>query len=257
MAVGVDAHEPAQLRSLRLHDDRGVLSGGVRLTGVRRVMGRAIPVLLLLSVLPCAAHAQVDDETEARSLFEAGAEAFSNGRFERALEYFERSYELSGRPGLLFNIGTVADRLRLDARALTAFEAYLEVEPDAPNAVAVRARIDALRRAIAERENTLLWVLVGASSAFVLTGIGLLIGSEVDAASVRNAGEGTRWNDVASAYERAPILGAAGWITLAVGAIGAGLGGALLLAGSGPEGRVAGGWSMRAGLGGLELNVSF
>lgn len=224
-------------------------------------MARTLLGLLLLAT-PCAAHAQAtevraSDDAEARSLFEAGAEAFSNGRFERALEYFERSYELSHRPELLFNIGTAADRLRLDARALAAFEAYLEAAPDAENAAMVRARIAALERVLAEREEPWRWVLWGGSSALVLTGLGLLIGSEVDAASVRNAQDGTPWRDVADAYERAPILGATGWITLAVGALGAGVAVALFAMESGRESGGLTAFSLRVGLGSVAFSAAF
>ncbi|MCX7807199.1 MAG: tetratricopeptide repeat protein, partial [Deltaproteobacteria bacterium] len=72
-------------------------------------------------------------DQEARALFQAGQVAFEDGRFEDALQYFRRSYELSGRPALLYNIGLAADRLRRDEEALSAFERYLAEVPDARN----------------------------------------------------------------------------------------------------------------------------
>ena len=87
-------------------------------------------------------------EQEARALFEAGRAAFNDGRFEDSLGYFRQSYELSGRPELLFNIGTSADRLRLNQEALDAFERYLAALPDAPNRREVEGRIRVLRRAM-------------------------------------------------------------------------------------------------------------
>lgn len=88
----------------------------------------------------------VDTDAEARALYEAGRIAFDQGRFEAALRYFETSYELSGRPQLLFNIGTVADRLRRDDLALRAFKRFLEEVPDTPERQGVLARIRILER---------------------------------------------------------------------------------------------------------------
>lgn len=121
------------------------------------------PCLLVavLCVLPAQGRAQdgadgapaadSSRDEEARALFEAGRTAFEAGRFSDALAHFERSYDLSARHVLLFSIGICHDRLRQDAQALEAFEAYLELVPDASNAAEVTGRIDVLRRAIAER----------------------------------------------------------------------------------------------------------
>jgi len=91
-------------------------------------------------------------DAEARGLFDAGRTAFEAGRYADALGYFTRAHELSARPALLFNIGTSHDRLRHDADALIAFEAYLQSVPDARNRAEVEARIALLREAVAERE---------------------------------------------------------------------------------------------------------
>ena len=93
---------------------------------------------------------ELTDE-EARSLYQAGAIAFDQGRFENALEHFQRAYALSKRPQLLFNIGVVQDRLRHDEQALQAFEQYMQQVPDGAEAAHVRARIAVLRKTLAER----------------------------------------------------------------------------------------------------------
>lgn len=98
---------------------------------------------------PIGAQTREDQrDEEARRLFQAAELAFADARYEDALDLFERSYALSQRPQLLFNIGTSADRLRLDARALSAFEDYLERLPDASNRREVEVRIGVLRRAV-------------------------------------------------------------------------------------------------------------
>lgn len=105
-------------------------------------------------ILGLAPSAQAQSETpsshdqEARSLYNAGRIAFNEGRFQNALDYFQRAYELSGRPGLLHNIGTTADRLRMDDLALQSFQQYLAEVPDAQNRSSVEARIVVLEQAV-------------------------------------------------------------------------------------------------------------
>ncbi len=129
---------------------------------------RAIAVLLVsaLALAPLAAHAQdeeaeataTDDEAqashdaEARAVFEAGSMAFDDSRYADALEYFQRAFELSGRPGLLYNIGVAADRLRRDQEALDAFERFLAAVPEHPRRRDVEARVEVLRAALARGE---------------------------------------------------------------------------------------------------------
>jgi tetratricopeptide (TPR) repeat protein len=91
-------------------------------------------------------------ELEARQYFELGRLAFVDGRFEEALQSFERSFALSQRPLLLFNIGAAHDRLRHEREALQAFERFLELAPDAENRGEVEGRIAFLRRSIARSD---------------------------------------------------------------------------------------------------------
>jgi tetratricopeptide (TPR) repeat protein len=90
-------------------------------------------------------------DREAHARFESGRLAMESGRYEEALADFTRSYELSGRGVILFNIGLVHDRLRRDGEALDAFERYLEAVPDASNREEVWARILVLRQAMEAR----------------------------------------------------------------------------------------------------------
>ncbi|MBX3247069.1 MAG: hypothetical protein KF901_07805 [Myxococcales bacterium] len=103
---------------------------------------------------PAAAASEPTDarDERARSLFIAGAAAYEDGRFEVALANFQAAYELSERPGLLYNVALSHDRLRHDDEALAAYRAYLEALPDNPHRAQVEPRIEALERAISERE---------------------------------------------------------------------------------------------------------
>lgn len=95
---------------------------------------------------------QSASDREAQSLFAAGRAAYEGGRFEAALARFEEAFELSGRPGLLYNIGQCLDRLRRDDEAIAAFEGYIAAEPGSEHRDEVEARLAALRRARAARQ---------------------------------------------------------------------------------------------------------
>jgi tetratricopeptide (TPR) repeat protein len=131
------------------------------LWSVRKPDRRPAGAVLLSAVIASGlaggtARAQGSEERvdeEARSLFHAGESAFSQGRYEAALEHFQAAYELSPRPELLFNIGNTAERLRREEEALEAYRRYLAAQPDAENRAQVEARIQIIENAIAEREN--------------------------------------------------------------------------------------------------------
>src|SRR5688500_8872763 len=54
--------------------------------------------------------AQTDDE-RARMHFQAGNAYFQTGEYDAALREFQRSYELSARPALFYNMALVHERL--------------------------------------------------------------------------------------------------------------------------------------------------
>ena len=97
-----------------------------------------------------AQDTQLDEA--ARLTFVSAREAFVAGDYERALGLFRQAYELSQRPGLLYNIAQTLDRLRRDAETLQALRDYLEAYPDAPNEPEVRARIRVLQASVDEDE---------------------------------------------------------------------------------------------------------
>jgi len=86
-------------------------------------------------------------DAEARRMFEDGRAAYDSGNYQDGLNYFQRAYDLSARPGLLFNIGQAAYRMHSDDRALKAFKAYLAATPQAANRAEVEQRIRELEQA--------------------------------------------------------------------------------------------------------------
>lgn len=184
-----------------------------------------------------------DADLRARVDFEVGRTAFEERRYEDALEAFERSYALSGRPQLLYNIGQSADRLRRDARALEAFERFLAELPESPLRAPIEERIVLLRAAIAARmpvrtsaaapspprtesRRSLLApaVLLGVGGLLVVGGATSLIAGVVDRDSVEGADDGTTFAELEAAADRAPLLMNAGLAILGVGLVAASIG---------------------------------
>ena len=172
---------------------------------------------MALSFLVCAhfglgpprAAAQGSD-AEARALFSAGEIAYGEGRYEAALEYFQRAYEISGRALLLYNVGSAAEHLRRDREALAAFERYLsDTGEDAPNRTAVAARIEILRRSVAASTSE-------ASTSTTTT----TTSTESTTAASETASSETSSTGAAAPPDPGPSSGpgAAPWIVLGVGA---------------------------------------
>lgn len=98
--------------------------------------GRLATTALAAVLATAALAAPADAEpTEAERLYVEGQSAYDEGRYEIALALWQRSYELSQLPALLFNLGQ-AYRLRGAtgdcANAVAAYRRYLELAPDAP-----------------------------------------------------------------------------------------------------------------------------
>jgi len=200
---------------------RALYDGSMELTVLRSTC-----LAFALALWPYAAGAQdasADPEStpndsrdaEARTLFEAGRIAFRDGRYEDARSHFRRSYELSHRAELLYNIASTDDRLRRDEEALAGFEEYLRLVPLAENRSEVEARIDALRAAMATRAPTTTapddpapsgptvlwtWVLGGLSLASTGLAVGFWVAANDQYASLERrclgAGPGCSREDV-------------------------------------------------------------
>jgi tetratricopeptide (TPR) repeat protein len=112
--------------------------------------------LVVLVALPALARAQAPqpkrDEAAARAAYDAALYHYNLSEWDAAIAQFERAYELSRAPGLLFNIGQ-AQRLKGDeAAALSSYRAYLRLDANAINRAEVEGRIAELERALAEKQ---------------------------------------------------------------------------------------------------------
>jgi tetratricopeptide (TPR) repeat protein len=177
---------------------------------------------------PAPAPSEADRTEEAKGLFAAGRAAFDAGRYEDALDYFERSHAMSGRPALLYNIALAHDRLRNDEKALQGYEAYLAAVPDAPNRSDVETRAAAIRAALARREPA-------PPSAEVPAPAEVAAGAEPAApAPATGAPEQAMRDEPAEPGESGSVL-SKWWFWTAVGVVVAGGATAIVLAASGED----------------------
>jgi tetratricopeptide (TPR) repeat protein len=122
----------------------------------------------VLSALPSLARAQdakpvrpdqpdekdPDKERKRRAfaLSQEGSARFDLGKFDEAIDLFQKAYEVYPYPEALYNIAQ-AYRMKKDyERAVFFYKSYLRNHPNAPNRVAVEARIQEMERLDAEQK---------------------------------------------------------------------------------------------------------
>ncbi|MFT5353439.1 MAG: tetratricopeptide (TPR) repeat protein [Polyangiales bacterium] len=100
---------------------------------------------------PATDEASEDPDERARSLYLRGDRLYSEGRYEEATAAFQESYDLSGRPGLLFNLANAYERLGQLEEALQALQRFA---PDAPEhqRATVNTRISTLEERLREQD---------------------------------------------------------------------------------------------------------
>jgi len=114
-------------------------------------MSARLAVAIVLLLAGCSvAHAR--NEAEARKHYTQGMTKYDLAEYDEAIAEFKRAYELTHEAGLLFNIAQ-AYRLKKDpALALSFYESFLGLQPDAPNRADAEAQMVKMREAIASAE---------------------------------------------------------------------------------------------------------
>jgi tetratricopeptide (TPR) repeat protein len=103
----------------------------------------------------------------AKSLFARGATAYSAGRYYEAIEIFTEANRLYPNPQFSFNIAKAYDNLGSHSGALRFYLEYLRRSPEAPDRLAVEARLRELEVELAKRGVQQLTVLSEPAEAMV------------------------------------------------------------------------------------------
>lgn len=115
--------------------------------------------LLLLSLLALSfvavprAHADDASLRAAKRHFERGEKVFALGKFEEALDHYQKAYDAKPLGAFLFNIGQCHRNLNDYDAAIFSFKKYLKLEPEASNREKVEELIEELEQKKAEAES--------------------------------------------------------------------------------------------------------
>ncbi len=105
----------------------------------------ALPLLALLFVVtPRVAHADDPATRAAKRHFDRGEKLFALGKFDDALDEYQKAFDAKPIPDFLFNIGQCYRNLGDYQQAIFSFKKYLKLEPDAPDKDKVEKLIDDL-----------------------------------------------------------------------------------------------------------------
>jgi len=194
-------------------------------------------------------------DQSAQEVFGLGRQAMEDGRFTEAARYFERAYELSPRPELLYNIGMAHERANQPEQAIAFFERYLASGEDVQRRTEVDERLRVLRATADEGEGepgepavtteqaepsgrSVLGPVIVMGTGVALLGAGIVfLGLASSSANTVTAAAGmdVYWDTVAGDAADAETFSALGAVFLGVGAAAIVGGVVWLIAGGGDD----------------------
>ena len=103
-------------------------------------------VLVFVCVTALAGIARADDPAmrSAKRHYDRGEKLFALGKFDEALDEYQKAFDAKPLPGFLFNIGQCYRNLGDYEQAIFSFKKYLKLDPDAPNKDKVHKLIEEL-----------------------------------------------------------------------------------------------------------------
>lgn len=129
----------------------------------RRRLGRLLLIgslgltIAALGAPPSVALAQQRDDItperveQARKLMEVGQAAYVERRYLDAAQAFQKAYTLQPFPAFLFNEGVCHEKLGDIDRAIDVFKRYVAADPNAPDASAIKTRLERLEKERSQR----------------------------------------------------------------------------------------------------------
>ena len=100
--------------------------------------------LVLVMLFASVAHAEDPSMRAAKRHFDRGEKLFALGKFDEALDEYQKAFDAKPIPDFLFNIGQCYRNLGDYDQAIFSFKKFLKLEPDAPNKEAVDKLIEEL-----------------------------------------------------------------------------------------------------------------
>jgi hypothetical protein len=108
-------------------------------------------VMVLVLVAPGRAHA--DDDQQARDLFTQGNTFFDLGQFDKAIDAWQKGYQLKNDAGFLYNIAQAYRVMENAEKAIFFYKRYLaNYPPKAHNRAEVEQKIEALQKQLQQQD---------------------------------------------------------------------------------------------------------
>ncbi len=105
---------------------------------------RVICTFCVTLLLAGVAYAEEPEMRSAKRHFDRGQKLFTLGKFDEALDEYQKAYDASPLPDFLYNIGQCHRNLGDYEQAIFSFKRFLQLDPDAPNREKVEIIIDEL-----------------------------------------------------------------------------------------------------------------
>lgn len=118
------------------------------------MIARVLVVMCL--VLGVSAHvARAEDKATktAKVFFDKGEKLFALGRFDEALEQYQKAFDAKPIPAFLYNIGQCYRNLGEYEEAIHSYKQYLQRAPDAENREQVETLIDTLEAKLEKKKH--------------------------------------------------------------------------------------------------------
>ena len=118
-----------------------------------RLMKHLAFIALLLLVAPVARAADLtpSQKLEMKQLYEKATRAYDVGKYNEAIEEYQKAYELGGDPPMLYNIAQAYRLNDQPGEALRFYRRYLQRAPGAKNREDVERKIAELEKTVEER----------------------------------------------------------------------------------------------------------
>ncbi len=197
---------------------------------------RAHIALSLMMVAPTiAVGATPAEQKQAQEIYGEGVAAFKAKDYEAALARFEAAHALDPSPVLLYNMARANEELGRPAAAATAYEAYLQAYPDAPDRDDVERRIRIMRAILGNIEDNNQQALTATSVqpqptslrpfAYTALGVGaaMIVVALVGVSNLESARDDFTAADTVKEKQQAEDAGSSAAITANVGWITGGL----------------------------------
>jgi tetratricopeptide (TPR) repeat protein len=102
----------------------------------RFMLGHALCFAIALQVSGASGQ-----DASAQALYDKGARAYREARYEEAIDLFRRAYQIEPHAELVYNLGQAYEKSGDVTRAVESFREYLKMSPNADDRAVVEARI--------------------------------------------------------------------------------------------------------------------